>query len=180
MIDFEYYYFGEVEILTLMQDELVKLAVENVNQIVDLEKLKTWCIKENVKELFIFGSRANLSSRENSDLDIMISSYEIKNINNNNYIELQREAISKLYTSFGQCIIDKSIELDFKLNTSQDECYYGITYGDNISDDGECDFYFEYENIPSFILINEENINFAFAESLDLVFDKERFIKQMN
>lgn len=176
MVKFTHCFMEDAEILTPKQDKLVTLAIENVNRIVDLEKVREWCKKEKVKELMIYGSRAILLNRDDSDLDIMIASYNIQGLNDDNFIEKQREALKDLYNSFNTCVVDKSIELDFKLNTSEDEDYYGITYGEEVSDSGECDFHFGYYDIPSCILISKDGIHYSFAQSLKEIFDKESFI----
>ena len=174
MYELSFMYEGET--LTERQQILVDTVMRNINRIVDLYCLKNWCVENSVNELIIFGSRAILLNREDSDLDIMVSSYEVKGMNEDNFIEKQREAINKLYKSFGAYVIDKTIELDFKLNTSIDDSYYGISYEEDCHDCGEADFCFEWEDIPSYISITKDKIAFTFADSLQNIFDEASFL----
>lgn len=169
-------FLNEEQILTKGQQETVELVMKNISNIIDMDNLKAWCKKNEVKEVIIFGSRTRLQEKEDSDLDIMIVNCpEIKNMDSSNYIRKQREVINNLYGSFLDCILDKSIELDFKLNTSCDDAYYGITFGTDDSEDGEVDFYFSWEDIPSYISVTEDDISFTFMVDLSDVFDGDVF-----
>lgn len=172
---YELSFMYEEEVLTGRQRELVDTVINNINQILNLNGLKKWCEKSDVGELIIFGSRTTLLNRKDSDLDIMVSSYQIEGVTEDNFIKVQRNAINKLFHSFGAYVLDKSIELDFKLNISQDEDYYGITYLEEIDDCGEVDFCFQAGDIPSYISITKDKIAFTFAEPLDYVFDEASF-----
>lgn len=164
------------------QNNLIEKSFSNISSILDIENAMNWCNENKVHSVIIFGSRTRLHETENSDLDIMITDCDTLNdFNNDNYLEKQKELVDTLYKSFFHKVVkNKNIELDFKLNVNRfyEEGYNGIdanTIG--ISEDN--DFYFCYQDIPSYFEIEKDKICFRIAEGLNIedVFDENSFLE---
>ena len=168
--------------LTEVQNNLVEKCFSNISSILDIENAMSWCNKNNIYSIMIFGSRTRLHETENSDLDIMITDCnKLDEFNNDNYLEKQKELVDTLYQSFFNNVVkDKNIELDFKLNVNRFtwEGYNGLTANTiGISEDN--DFCFDERDIPSYFEVYKDKVCFIIAGCLDIedIFDESSFSK---
>ncbi|MDF2879982.1 MAG: hypothetical protein K0R54_539 [Clostridiaceae bacterium] len=166
------------DMLSINQIKNIDIVMDNLEKIIDLKKVEYYLYKYKIKELIIFGSRTRLHERENSDLDIMVLSYE-KEISEDNYVEEQRQYLKNLYMGFVEIVKDTSIVLDFKLNLFDDyDNYGGLTYNADFSDNGvECDFIFETSDLPSYVSFTKDEIKFVLEKNAIDIFDGNKFKK---
>lgn len=168
--------------LTEVQNNLIEKSFNNISSILDIENAISWCNKNKIYSIIIFGSRTRLHETEKSDLDLMITDCdELNNFNDDNYLEKQKELVDTLYQSFlNEVVKNKNIELDFKLNVNGFTCegYNGLDANTpGISEDN--DFWFEYKDIPSYFEIYKNKIHFRIEDSMDIedIFDETSFLE---
>lgn len=165
--------------LTNMQNELVEKSFTNICSILDIKKLSDWIKDNRIHSIIIFGSRTRLHETSSSDLDLLITDCDaLDDVTDDNYLCKQKEIVDYLYKSFKENIlINKDIELDFKLNINRfsADYYNGIDANSPVSE--ENDFYFEYEDIPSYFEIYKDRVEFEIISGLkiDDVFTEDSF-----
>lgn len=165
--------------LSEIQKELVYKAFTNINSIIDMQKIQDWMKDNKIYSIILFGSRTRLHENSSSDLDILITDCDaLDTVTDNNYMYKQKEIVDSLYESFKENILkNKNIELDFKLNINRftTDSYNGLTANEPIHDDN--DFYFEYQDIPSYFEVYKDKIIFQIENKSEIedIFDKNSF-----
>ena len=167
--------------LTDIQNELVEKSFSNISSILDMKKVSSWIKDNKIHSMIIFGSRTRLQETSSSDLDILITDCDaLDDVTDDNYLYKQKEIVDGLYKSFVENIlINKNIELDFNLNINRfmADSYNGLKANEPISDDS--DFYFEYQDIPSYFEVYNDRVEFEIVSQLEVddVFTENSFKK---
>lgn len=164
------YEIDSLEALNDEQETLVKQAVEHVNSVIDLEKIREWCQNQNDKHVFIFGSRTQLKQKEHSDLDIMVLPTGSNTMNRKRILNFLQQNHETFRT-----FLKQNIELDFKLNVSEEDTFFGYTYNKDDELKEDLDFHFQWSDVPSVVRITEQDISFEIFEPLNQVFDGNQF-----
>lgn len=154
--------------VSIEQMKQIYQSVKHINEIIDLKQVQLWC-KHFESDVIIFGSRTRGHQREKSDLDIMI--FPNQNIPLDEIPSFLEEH-HKIIKSF----LKEPIELDLKLNTSDLDVYGGFTYTGEELPTEELDFIFEWSDIPSYIMVDQDKIRFEIADT-ELAFDGDTFAK---
>lgn len=181
MVNFNIISFVDSEedmILNSIQREKINNVMSYINSLVNLSGLSNWCKENEIEEIVIFGSQTRFHQKEESDLDVMLLAYD-KQFSEYDWKSEQIKYIDEKYATF-QKLVNKDLQIDFKLNLSDEESYYGITWGEEMEDlpENECDFLIESNDIPSYISVTPSSINFCFAQEVEEVMEENGEFKK--